>query len=197
MIKRILFISLLLLVCFLVKAQENAQPLGAPTTAVKVRGRLYVDSVFYAPRKDTLNNHPLRAGAITILPSDDRPYFWDGARWLPMYYPASPCVDSLRTVEFVVTGPENGSSVYVNPELVGMEVKVYREGERQGELGQTSIIFSQTTGTINFSPVLNYGERVKIDYNCDPSFTISAANSIISQAGQVLLTESGLILIIN
>jgi hypothetical protein len=204
MTKKILLVSLFVLLATLLKAQLPTQPptqrIGAPTTGASVPGAFYVDSAMYPPIRDTTWT-PTRFGALTIRPQDLRPYmFIDtvGRKWIGLYFASSPCLDSLQTINLVIgTDIPSGSNQYIASELIGKTIKVWREGELQAEAGTPSIFYSNLSGAILFTPLLNFGERLRIDYVCDPTYALVAGNSILSQTGQGLLTEGGVPIIIN
>lgn len=74
------FFWLFLLTSLAVKAQEPANPLGSTKTAVKVLGRMYVDSALFVPVRKA-NWTPLRQAAITFDPDSLQFYGWYGDHW--------------------------------------------------------------------------------------------------------------------
>jgi len=76
--KRNLLVLSLISLCFSVFGQENTQNFGAAKTAVRIPGRLYVDSIFQLPGLSTFN--PLRAGALRYK-NGDTVQVWTGAAW--------------------------------------------------------------------------------------------------------------------
>lgn len=70
---------MLLAISYQLSAQEPVQYIGTKTSAVKVPGRLYVDSTFYPPQK--LYAIPLRRGAFAYDSATGSFKGWNGTAW--------------------------------------------------------------------------------------------------------------------
>lgn len=132
--KRLLLGIFIILNCH-AYAQEAATPLGIAKGAVKVLGRLYVDSLFYLPVNDTSKAIPLRIGAAVYQRKggDTGIYVYNGIRWdrLATYRDVTDIIATIDAItlqgaynnaptaapQITATDGSNTISVYTQPDL--------------------------------------------------------------------------------
>ena len=83
MMKKVILIVLVSLVATFVKAQtESAFPIGTKEGAARVLGALYVDSLFYFPKRQPRTARLRDTGSTYYKISDSSLYTWTGSQWL-------------------------------------------------------------------------------------------------------------------
>lgn len=83
MMKKVILIVLVSLVATLVKAQtESAFPIGTKEGAARVLGALYVDSLFYFPKRQPRTARLRDTGSTYYKIADSSLYTWTGSQWI-------------------------------------------------------------------------------------------------------------------